>query len=95
MNDIFRLERLISTLDKPLPKGASLMIDVSYEDGNEGLFQTEYYYADHDERVIFFLHPSDTDDMPCTYEVRGPKSFQHLGMLMVCRNIEGNLCSCY
>ncbi|KJA18828.1 hypothetical protein HYPSUDRAFT_69618 [Hypholoma sublateritium FD-334 SS-4] len=82
MNDIFRLERLISTFDKPLPKGASLMIDVSYEDVNKESLQTEYYYADHDERVVFFLHPSDTYDMSCTYEVYGPKSYQHLGFAM-------------
>ncbi|KJA18434.1 hypothetical protein HYPSUDRAFT_45294 [Hypholoma sublateritium FD-334 SS-4] len=82
MNDVFRLERLISTFDKPLPKGASLMIDVSYEDDNKGSLQTEYYYADHDERIIFFVHPSNTDDMPCTFEVNGPKSYQHLGFVM-------------
>lgn len=91
MNDVFRLERLISTLDKPLPKGASLMIDVSYEDDNKISLQTEYYYVDHDERVIFFLHPHNTDEMSCTYEVHGPKSYQHLGMSMVRRNILKNL----
>lgn len=91
MNDVFRLERLINTFDKPFPKGASLMIDVSYEDDNPDLLQTEYYYADHGERVIFFLHPSNTDDMSCTYKVNGPKSYSHLGTSIVQRNIPWNL----
>ena len=81
MEDVTQLERLILTFDRPLPNGASLMIDVAYDD--EGSLQTEYYYADHNERDVFFLHPSDTNEMLCTYEVRGPKSYPHLGILTV------------
>ena len=92
MNDVTRLEHLLLTYDKPLPSGASLMIDVSYDD--ERSLQTEYYYADHNERVIFFLHLTDTDEMPCTYEVKGPKSYPHLGMLIVLRMKLTNLLGC-
>ena len=92
MNDVTRLERLILTLDRPLPSGASLMIDVAYDD--ERSLRTEYYYADHNERVIFFIHHSDTNDWQCTYEVYGPKSYPHLSMLIVPGIQLINLLSC-
>ncbi len=93
MKDVARLEDLLLTYDRPLPSGASLMIDVFYDD--ERSLQTEYYYADHNERVIFFLHPSNTDEMRCAYKVRGPKSYPHLGMLIVLRIKTMNLLSCF
>lgn len=80
MQDVSQLEESIFTLDKRLPEGSILLIDVFYEESeNRSTLQTEYYYADRRGRTVFFLETYNAGDMTSTWEVNGPKSYQHLG----------------
>ena len=88
MQDVSRLEKSALTLDKRLPKGSMLMIDVFYENSqDQSNLRTEYYLADHSGKTVFFLQFYNAGDMKSTYEVNGPKSYQHLG---TCHNLLNN-----
>ncbi|KAF9485028.1 hypothetical protein BDN70DRAFT_705879 [Pholiota conissans] len=80
MDDITRLERLQRQFSESFPQDATLMIDVNRAD--EGNLETSYYYADHSQRTIFFLHPLEAWDIGAAHEVKGIKSHRHLGYEM-------------
>lgn len=40
---------------------------------------TDYYYADHDRKVVFFLDPLEAhDNLPIWVEVKGVNSLRHI-----------------
>lgn len=81
MDDISRLERLASNFGQSFPENAVLMIDVDHRDG--GGFETLYYYADHDAKAIFFLHPLEAWDVPAAHEISGIRTYRHLGKFTI------------
>lgn len=84
MNDISRLESLVETFETPMPQDALLMIDVNYdpEHKDNSILQTEYYYVDHSEKAIFWVHHVDALDFGTTWEIYGAKTHRHFGTSM-------------
>jgi hypothetical protein len=80
MDDIARLERLASNFPS-FPENTVLMIDVDHRDG--GGFETLYYYADHDAKAIFFLHPLEAWDITNAREIKGIRTYRHLSKLTI------------
>lgn len=80
MQDVSQLEKIALTFDRRLPENSVLMIDVFYENPqDQSNLKSEYYFADHRGKTVYFLELCSVIKMNFTYELCGPKSYQHLG----------------
>lgn len=76
-NVIATLETYIHDHDIPMPEEYTLALDLTKH--SDGTFFTDYYYADHEKRLVFFLHDLQCSDLPVWSEVEGVSALSHIG----------------
>ena len=77
MENIATLENHIQTKGLPLPSNYTLSMDLNLTANGEIL--TDYYFVDHDQRVVFFLDSVEARiHLPVWSEVQGVKSLMHI-----------------
>ena len=59
-----------------MPEHYDIVFDLSFYDGE---IVTDYYCADHDNRIIFYLDEFDPGYLPVWQEIKGIYSVQHIG----------------
>lgn len=81
-----RITSVISTIDLfiaqhhiQIPKKADLVLDVNFDEKTER-YVTDYYFADHELRIVFFLDEFSSDCLPHWSEIKGVNSGTHLRM---------------
>ena len=56
----------------------------------DGTITTDYYYADHERRIIFFLDEFESSNLPAWSQVKGVNSLSHLRTLAPFMNLPTN-----
>ena len=71
------IEDLITEKGFEMPEETDLVLDLDEDDGEEVV---DYYFADHEKRIIVFVHKFDSDYLPHWHEIKGVSSGTHLRM---------------
>ena len=71
------IEDLIAEKDIQMPEEIDLVLDVNEDGGKEIV---DYYFADHEKRIIVFVEEFPSDYLPHWSEIRGISSGTHLRM---------------
>ena len=75
MEAVKKIEDLIDKKDFQMPEEIDLVLDLNEEVGN-----VDYYFADHEKRIIVFIHEFPSNDIPHWNEIKGVSSGTHLRM---------------
>ena len=68
-----------------MPEKTDLVLDINEdEDGNEVV---DYYFADHELRIVVFVHEFSSRCLPHWYEIKGISSGTHLRMSSLPREL--------
>ena len=78
MEAIKIIEDLMAEKDIKKPEDFDLVLDFNEDD--DGKEVVDYYFADHEKRIIVFLHEFPSNCLPHWYEVKGVSSGTHLRM---------------
>ena len=60
-----------------MPEEIDLVLDLNGDDGKEFV---DYYFADHEKRIIVFAEEFPSSCLPHWYEIKGVSSGTHLRM---------------
>ena len=60
-----------------MPEETDLVLDLDEDDGKDVV---DYYFADHEKRIIVFAHKFVSDCLPHWNEIKGVSSATHLRM---------------
>lgn len=78
METITIIEEHIASNDIHLPPNYTLALDINLTQSKTSLL-TDYYFADHDRRIIFFLDDLEAhSNFPIWNEVKGITSLYHI-----------------
>ena len=72
------IEDFIAEDDIQKPEEFDLVLDLDEDDDGKEIVY--YYFADHEKRIIVFLHEFPSNCLPHWYEVKGVSSGTHLRM---------------
>ncbi|KAJ3509547.1 hypothetical protein NMY22_g16256 [Coprinellus aureogranulatus] len=77
MENIAVMEHHVHSNNIPLPRNYTLAMDLTLTEA--GTIITDYYYADHDRNIIFFLDDLDASvNLPVWEQVKGVSSLYHI-----------------
>lgn len=71
------IDDFISEHDIQMPKRLDLALDLNEDNGKQYI---DYYFADHELRIVVFLHDFSSDYLPKWNEIKGVSSGTHLRM---------------
>ena len=72
------IEEFIDSNHISIPEMTDLVLDINID--TEGDYVTDYYFANHQLRIIFFLDNFSSDGIPNWAEIDGVSSGRHLRM---------------
>ncbi|KAJ2925936.1 hypothetical protein H1R20_g11162, partial [Candolleomyces eurysporus] len=76
-SDVATLEDFIRARNLRMPEHYTLAMDLNMKP--HGAIYTDYYYADHDRKIVFFLDDIETDtSLPVWSQLKGVTSMAHL-----------------
>ncbi|RXW15951.1 hypothetical protein EST38_g9904 [Candolleomyces aberdarensis] len=76
-DDIATLESFIRANNLRMPESYTLAMDLNMQP--RGVIYTDYYYADHDRKIVFFLDDVETQtNLPVWSQLKGVTSMAHL-----------------
>ena len=79
--------RIIGDLkDIQMPENIDLVLDLN-DDGN-GNEVVDYYFADHEKRIVVFVHEFSSSCLPHWFEIKGINSGTHLRMSSLFRQVK-------
>jgi len=70
------IETFIARYDIQIPEGTDLVLDINLD--TNSTYVTDYYFANHQLRTIFFLDHFTSECMPNWEEIKGVSSPRHL-----------------
>ena len=77
MEAVKNIDDLIDEKDFQIPEEIDLVLDLNEDDGKEFV---DYYFADHEKRIIVFIHEFPSNCIPHWNEIKGVSSGTHLRM---------------
>ena len=77
--DIATIEDFLESHGIRLGPTVDLALDLNKSE--DGTITTDYYYADHERRIIFFLDEFESSNLPAWSQVPGVNSLSHLRTL--------------
>ena len=80
--DIEIIEEFIDSNHISIPEKTDLVLDINLDE--EGTYVTDYYFANHQRRIIFFLDDFSSEFIPNWGEIYGVSSGRHLRMSSSC-----------
>ncbi|RXW15956.1 hypothetical protein EST38_g9901 [Candolleomyces aberdarensis] len=76
-SDIATLEGVIHSANFKMPEHYTLAMDLNMQ--SNGSIYTDYYYADHDRKIVFFLEEVEAQtNIPVWWQLKGVTSMAHL-----------------
>jgi hypothetical protein len=82
------IEGLISEHDIQMSEKTDLVLDLNEDDDGEDL--VDYYFADHELRIVVFVHEFPSSCLPHWCEVKGVSSGTHLRMSSLPKQLNNN-----
>ena len=76
------IEEFIDSYHISIPAKTDLVLDINLD--TDGAYVTDYYFANHQLRIIFFLDHFSSDFLPNWGEIKGVSSGRHLRMSSLC-----------
>ena len=76
------IEEFIDNNHISIPEKTDLVLDINLD--TDGTYATDYYFANHQLRIIFFLDDFSSDFIPNWGEIQGVSSGRHLRMSSLC-----------
>ena len=75
------IEEFIDSNHISIPDKTDLVLDINLD--TDGTYVTDYYFANHQLRIIFFLDHFSSESIPNWEEIKGVNSGRHLRMFLV------------
>ena len=72
------IEAFIDRNHISIPEKTDLVLDINLDE--DGTYVTDYYFANHQHRIIFFLDHFSSEYIPSWGEIKGVSSGRHLRM---------------
>ena len=80
------IEEFIDSNHISIPDKTDLVLDINLD--TDGTYETCYYFANHQLRIIFFLDHFSSEFIPNWGEIEGVNSGRHLRMFLVLSTLE-------
>lgn len=85
MDAVRIIDDLITEQNNQMSEKTDLVLDLNEDkNGNEVV---DYYFADHESRIIVFVHEFESDCLPHWFEIKGVSSGTHLRMSSLPREL--------